>query len=329
MKYIKRIAAFVLSAAVCASLLTACAESSSKSAESAESSASKSETMHTLYVRDEFKSSEVTVTFENTSSGETEKVKMGKLSESDDYFLFSCEGDAALYNRAYITHDGSELLGVAFNKYVSGWSISSYGIVPFTEGEEPVESVDFKTETFDYNGNKKEVYIWTPKGYNQSSKEKYSTVYLLDGESKLSPDFSYGGSSLAGLESFYIGMEHPEKFGAVGAFSPTFGAIDSASWMEYLGKKKLDESSPFIYLYSGDPQDNEWSAKGMIKCLQQLNYPASKMAYTKYPTGMHTVPYWRNIFPEYLEAAFDKKVAAIEGKPMLDENETIPLDYAE
>ena len=418
MKYIKRISAFVLSAAVCASLLTACAESSSKSAESAKSSASKSETMHTLYVRDEFKSSEVTVTFENTSSGETEKVKMGKLSESDDYFLFSCEGNAALYNRAYITHDGSELLGVAFNKYVSGWSISSYGIVPFTEGEEPVESVDFKTETFDYNGNKKEVYIWTPKGYNQSSKEKYSTVYLLDGESKLSPDFSYGasygcwyapvsvtsmmaqsdnkaiivaisnseetrydelvpdigelvsdvtfstakqgvlfcefvvntvvpfvekhynvytdaahnsigGSSLAGLESFYIGMEHPEKFGAVGAFSPTFGAIDSASWMEYLGKKKLDESSPFIYLYSGDPQDNEWSAKGMIKCLQQLNYPASKMAYTKYPTGMHTAPYWRNIFPEYLEAAFDKKVAALEGKPMLDENETIPLDYAE
>ena len=194
MKYIKRIAVCVMSAAVCASLLTACAESSSKSAESAESSASKSETMHTLYVRDEFKSSEVTVTFENTSSGETEKVKMGKLSESDDYFLFSCEGNAALYNRAYITHDDSELLGVAFNKYVSGWSISSYGIVPFTEGEEPVESVDFKTETFDYNGNKKEVYIWTPKGYNQSSKEKYSTVYLLDGESKLSPDFSYGAS---------------------------------------------------------------------------------------------------------------------------------------
>ena len=60
MKYIKRMAACILSAAVCASLLTACADSSSKRTESTESSASKSKTMHTLYVRDEFKSKEDT-----------------------------------------------------------------------------------------------------------------------------------------------------------------------------------------------------------------------------------------------------------------------------
>lgn len=413
----KKIASCVLTAAVCVSMLTACADSSSKDSGSensrSESSGPKSETMHKLYVRDENKSDEITVIFENTSSGETETVEMEKISESDDYATFSCEGDTALYNRVYITRNGSKNLGVAFNKYVSGWSISSYGLIPYTEGEELANSFSFKTETFDYKGNKKEVYIWTPKDYDPRSKEKYSTVYLLDGETKLSPDFSYaqnngcwyapasvtsmmllsnnkaiivaisnleetrydelvpdigellpdntfnsnkdgkpfcefvvntvvpfieknynvytdaahnsiGGGSLAGLESFYIGMEHPEKFGAIGAFSPTFGALYTSSWKEYLSKKKFDDNSPFIYFYSGDAQDNEWSAKGMIKCLQEINYPSSKMAYTKYPKGMHSVPYWRNIFPEYLEAAFDKKVAALEGKPLIDENETIP-----
>lgn len=408
----KGIISGLLTAAVGVSLLTACGNGS-QSGSNSENSGAASGSMHRLYVRDEMKSKEITVTFENTSSGETSEVKAEKVSESDDYFTFSCEGDAALYNRAYINYDGSQSMGVAFNKYVSGWDISSYGVVPYTEGGGLTGNAEFKTETLDYNGAKKEVYIWTPKDYDPNSKEKYSTVYLLDGESKLSADFSYGktygcwnapesvtsmmsqssskaiivavsnseetrydelvpdigelmsditfsskkegkpfcdfivntvvpfveknynvytdaahnsigGSSLAGLESFYIGIEHPEKFGAVGAFSPTFAAFEGSSWTEYLGKKKLDSSSPFIYLYSGGPEDNEWSAKGMIKCLQELKFPSSKMAYTKYPKGLHTVPYWRNIFPEYLEAAFDKSVAALSGKPLLDENETIP-----
>ena len=404
---IRKIIAGLLSAAVCGSLLTACADGSPKDA-----------AMHRLYVRDETKSKEIVVTFENSSGGEKTDVRMEKVGESDDCFTFACEGDAAHYNRAYITYDGKKNLGVAFNKYVSGWSITSYGLVPYTEGREFSMNVAYKTESFDYDGKKKEVYIWTPEDYDPDAEEKYSTVYLLDGETKLSRDFpdaanlgcwntaesvtsmmalsghkaivvaisnteftrydelipdlaelapdrsfnsaqegipfcefvadtvvpfieknynvytdaahnSIGGGSLAGLESFYIGMEHPEKFGTIGAFSPTFAVYYTSVWMEYLGKKTFDESSPFIYFYTGDADDNEWSAKGMIDCLQQYKYPSEKMVYNKYPGGKHSVPYWRNIFPEYLEAAFDKRVEALEGKPLLDKFEIIPHYEAE
>ena len=402
----KRIIAGLLSAVMCGSLLTACADGGAKSAD-----------MHKLYVRDETKSREITVTFENSSSGEKTDVKMEKTDEIDDCFIFSCEGDAARYNRAYITYDGSKNLGVAFNRYVSGWTITSYGLLPFTEGEEYTGNVDYKTESFDYKSGQKEIYIWTPEDYDPDSEEKYSTVYLLDGENKISRDFpdamnlgcwnaaesvesmmklsdhkaivvaisnpeftrydelvpdlgelshgitftsykqgklfcdfvtekvvpfveknynvytdaahnSIGGSSLAGLESFYIGMEHPEKFGTIGAFSPTFASFYTSTWNKYLDEKTFDESSPFIYFYSGDEKDNEWSAKGMISILQKRNYPEDKMVYNKYPGGKHTIAYWRNVFPEYLEAAFDKRVDALEGKPLLGKFDIIP-DYEE
>lgn len=398
----KKILSFTLALAALVTVAAACSDGGSANAD-----------MHKMYVRDETKSREITVTFENSSSGDKTEVAMEKVGESDDYFTFACEGDAARYNRAYITYDGSKNLGVAFNKYVSGWSITSFGLVPYTEGGEFTDKVEFRTESFDYKSDKKEVYIWTPKDYDPDSEEKYSVVYLLDGETKLSRDFSdamnngcwnvaesvtsamslsgnkaiivavsnpeftrydelvpdigelsdgltfnsykqgklfcdfviekvvpfveenynvytdashnsIGGGSLAGLESFYIGMEHPEKFGAIGAFSPTFASFYTSTWMKYLGEKTFDESSPFIYFYSGDADDNEWSAKGMIDCLQKLDYPGEKMAYNKYPNGKHSVPYWRNVFPEYLEAVFDKKVEALEGKAMLNSFEIIP-----
>ena len=60
------------------------------------------------------------------------------------------------------------------------------------------------------------------------------------------------GSSLGGLESFYIGMEHPEKFGTIGALSPTFGLYADETWKKYISSKDFSENRPFVYMYAGD-----------------------------------------------------------------------------
>jgi enterochelin esterase-like enzyme len=44
------------------------------------------------------------------------------------------------------------------------------------------------------------------------------------------------GSSSGGLESFYIGMEHMDKFGYIGALSPAFSLFSDSVWNSYLSK---------------------------------------------------------------------------------------------
>ena len=56
------------------------------------------------------------------------------------------------------------------------------------------------------------------------------------------------GSSLGGMESFYIGMEHPEKFGNIGAMSPSFWMYDDQVWEDYLKQKDFSENAPFVYM---------------------------------------------------------------------------------
>ncbi len=126
------------------------------------------------------------------------------------------------------------------------------------------------------------------------------------------------GSSLGGLASFCIGFEHPEIFGTVGALSSTFSIGDEELWSNYLTPKLKAEHLPFIFMYDGSYyNDNGALSEAMNNALIENGYPKDKIVFCKYEPGKHEVPSWSGIYPQFLEAMFTQKLAAVKsGQPV-------------
>lgn len=124
------------------------------------------------------------------------------------------------------------------------------------------------------------------------------------------------GSSSGGIESFYIAMEHPEKFGSVGALSPAFLLYSDDTWEEYLSGRDFSEGYPFIYLYCGSSSSDQLEqalctgARSMPDTLSKIGYPAEQIVSKYYDDGAHNEMYWRAVFPEFLSCAFPLTPAA-------------------
>lgn len=124
---------------------------------------------------------------------------------------------------------------------------------------------------------------------------------------------SVTGSSLGGLEAFYIAMEHPDKIGTAGAMSPSFWAYGVNTWKEWLMPKLSGENRPYIYLYGGDYEfDNGAVSILMNNALVESGYPKDRIVCSIYLPGEHLNEYWQDVFPEFLQAMFDRKVSALE-----------------
>lgn len=113
------------------------------------------------------------------------------------------------------------------------------------------------------------------------------------------------GSSSGGLQAFFSGIEHKNKFAFIGAFSPAFLLYSEESWRKYL-LSKITDDMPYLYIYTG-AQD-----------LDALIYPSVEMVYdllfeTGYPLNRlnevvlfekgHNEAAWREIFPDFLHTA--------------------------
>lgn len=385
MKKLISLLCIVLSAVML--LSTGCAE---KEAES--------EGNHRLYLKMDYLSDEVKAVFINKANGNTTETVMQREDDGDGFYQYSCTGNTEAYNKVYFSYGDEQTDEVAFNELVDGWYISSYGISPCTEGVEFTRDIPLTRFTLPFQGEDKGIYVWTPADYDAASKDKYSVIYLLDGDSILADESGIGtwgtpesvtsamkysdfkaivvgiatpesardrelvpdigtpgadvaeefdkrdgnefcefvvnsvvpeiekkynvytdpehnaisGSSLGGLESFYIGIEHPEKFGNIGSISPSFWVYDESTWEVYLNQKDFSQNVPFVYMYAGDDiKDNGICAKLMIKLLEKLDYPEDRKVLDLYEKGDHRVYYWRYIFSEFLEAMYTQKVAAI------------------
>ena len=118
------------------------------------------------------------------------------------------------------------------------------------------------------------------------------------------------GSSSGGIESFYIAMEHPDKFASVGAFSPAFILYDDPTWVKYLGEKDFSAGYPTVYLYCGKGKSDQLEQtlyQGTITMpdnLKKIGYPSDKVITKLYDDGLHNEMYWRAVFPDYLKYAF-------------------------
>lgn len=405
----KRILSALLCCVVFLSILTACSNNNSEPAKSTPDE--KAELMHDFVVRAPKKTTELTATFVNTGSGKTTDVVMEKDSEDNSCTVFRCEADVNLYNMVHVTYQDESSMDVAFNSFVSGWNYTGKDFLPYTQGKEPVYDPKFETKTFQFDGRDKLVYIWTPEDYDEKSAEKYSVIYLFDGQSALatgkdrgmdndtvcwnvaehiesmmattehkaivvgienndvyrwdelvpdlgeinmeeSPDnakaedltkkrgtafadflidtvmpyvnqsynvytdakhTALAGASLGGLETFYTVLSHPDKFGTGGVMSATFDMFADKEWTAFLKDKMKMKNAPFLYFYAGSYMgDNGDVSTPIYNKLIEDGYAKDKLVFSKYEPGEHLIEYWRNIFPEFLEAVFTQNVSALE-----------------
>lgn len=118
------------------------------------------------------------------------------------------------------------------------------------------------------------------------------------------------GSSSGGLEAFYIGMEHSDKFSSIGALSPAFLLFNENTWNKYLKNLDFKGNYPLLYMYNGDGDELEsmllTDTKKMIKYLENINYPKDKIIFKEYKKACHNEHFWRSIFPEFLYYTFNK-----------------------
>ena len=405
---IKRIPAVILCVLLCLSVMTACANTQGSTSETVKTDV---EEFYKLTVRAPKDCAEMTATFLNTVNGKTADIEMEKSEENDNSVIFCCEADVNSYNMVHVTSGQTTSMDVAFNSFISGLNLDGDELLPYVVGEEPSYDPQFDTKVFQFDGNDKKVYIWTPDNYDEKSDEKYSVIYLYDGQSVLttgtdrgmdneyvswnvsehvtsmmnvtenraivvaidnndvyrwdelvpdlgeinmegeSPDVkaedlthkrgsafadficdtvmpyveknynvytdaehtALAGSSLGGLETFYTVLSHPDKFGTGGVMSATFDMYADKEWTEFLKDKINMKNAPLLYFYAGGyAADNGDVMEVMNNKLIESGYPKDRLVFSKYEQGEHLIEYWRNIFPEFLEAVFTQNVTALE-----------------
>ena len=116
------------------------------------------------------------------------------------------------------------------------------------------------------------------------------------------------GSSSGGIESFYIGMEHMDKFDYIGAISPAFLLYSEATWDEYLDKFDFTDTSklPRIYFFNGnspnDPLEQELypNAVAMQGWMEKKGYPSELLKTVVDNDARHNEMFWALYFPEAL-----------------------------
>ncbi|MBQ1546096.1 MAG: hypothetical protein IIZ59_01020 [Clostridia bacterium] len=114
---------------------------------------------------------------------------------------------------------------------------------------------------------------------------------------------AFCGSSMGGIESFYIGLAYPDKFSAVGAFSPVFMMYVKSDFESWIRTKAIQEELPFMYMYVGGADemekqlavDFEWVGDIMEDC-----YPENQLKKLVVPENRHHESGWEPIFKDFL-----------------------------
>ena len=116
------------------------------------------------------------------------------------------------------------------------------------------------------------------------------------------------GSSSGGIESFYIGMEHIDKFDYIGAISPAFLLYSKQTWDEYLEKFDFSDETklPRIYFFNGNsPKDSLEQelypfAIAMQGWMESKGYPSELLKTVVDNDARHNEMFWVLYFPEAL-----------------------------
>ncbi len=122
-------------------------------------------------------------------------------------------------------------------------------------------------------------------------------------------NMSVCGCSSGGLQAFFAGIEHNDRFAYVGAFSPAFLLYSENSWREYL-LRKITDNMPYLYIYSGAAgfeKDIFPSVEMMYDLLPETGYPYDMMNEVILLENDHNEKAWREIFPDFLHTVLNLK----------------------
>ena len=281
----KKVIALILTAVMIASMFSACsADSGLDLPKDADAKT------HTIYFKDFLKTDDAVATFINSDSGESEEVEMVRCGEDADSYTFSCEGDCSAYNMAYITRGGKKTGDFAFNKCVSGWYQSKDGFLPYTEGEEIDYYPELEDVTLTSGDSTKLIHIWKPDGYDADSDEKYSTVYVLDGQSMV-PVINDGRR----LEGCPLVTEQVRAMSSVTGRKAIVVAIESGSNRDYEMVPEIGKSEDEKRYESIHGQDSVYSEEfdGMngtefSDFIAETLVPYVRNHYNVYEDALHT-----------------------------------------
>ena len=334
-------------------------------------------------------------------------------TDSDGKPMYSLDVDVSKYDRVIFNNGGTkQTTATPVTKASSGYYLrgrvgKKYQAAIYPYLPEGTGMGTVKTIKMDYpvisEGDKRDVYIWLPEGYDAADTSKrYSVLYMCDGQNlfgnvanlsgcywqcqdsisslmqnggdgvivvgvnhdvetrfnELTPDLGmltslsaeeyeayrseYGdkewflhgkdfsdyvvntlipyveshyntndvrgiaGSSCGGYEAFFIGMEHPETFRYIGAFSSAFAYATESEWDAYLSKKDFSGDVPRLYLYCGNNENDnteQWiypEAAVMESRLAEYGYPADRMVNVIDDDAKHHETFWALYFPELL-----------------------------
>lgn len=116
------------------------------------------------------------------------------------------------------------------------------------------------------------------------------------------------GSSSGGIEAFYIGMEHKDKFSYIGALSPAFLLYDESTWDNYLSTLDFSDKDalPRVYIHNGNSEADALeqelypNAVAMQGFLEEKGYPSELIKTVIDKDGTHNELFWAVWFPEAL-----------------------------
>ena len=116
---------------------------------------------------------------------------------------------------------------------------------------------------------------------------------------------AFCGSSMGGLESFFVALSYPDKFSYAGVFSPAFEVYVKDSLDEgilLLAKHALD-NAPFLYFYVGGADEQEKILAADMERVYDIMrkvYPADKLKNVIIPENKHHESAWQPVFQELL-----------------------------
>lgn len=115
------------------------------------------------------------------------------------------------------------------------------------------------------------------------------------------------GSSVGGLISFYAGLAHPETFGKVATFSPSFWISDSLyTFIESYDKQHL---SYFYFLAEGKEREVVRSTRKVVKALEEQGFWPDEIHQQVPRDGEHKEWFWIREFPPAYQWLFGESTA--------------------
>ncbi len=222
------------------------------------------------------------------------------------------------YSVLYMT-DGQNLFGNDENSAGNEWEVDETVLSYMQNGGDGIIVVGID------NANDKRDSELTPDigdvvldynygGFKDGTGETYSNFVVntvipyIDANYNTNSIRGIAGSSSGGIESFYIGMEHMDKFDYIGALSPAFLLYNESTWKSYLSKLDFSDTAnlPRIYFYNGNSSHDSLeqelypNAVAMQGWMESKGYPSQLMTTVVDNDACHNELFWAVYFPETL-----------------------------